>query len=228
MRTASLLTLAAALISIPSLTLQAQTKDAPPTLMLQPGKLLVSDDLNQPFGKDWFANKGKWDVVDGVMRASELPGDMHAAVRRKPVKFDSAVVQFAFKFDGATMGSLSMNAEQGHVCRVRFTPAGFTVIRDKDKTNSGKAIEMDTCKIDIKPGTWHTLVVEMAGKDMLARLDGKNVAFGSNPGLTTAKASVGFTVKGESISFKNLRVYEGTPMKSWEETRMKLAAERKK
>jgi hypothetical protein len=228
MRTVPFFILSALFVNIPSLTLQAQTKDAPKTLMLQPGKLVVSDELSQPFGKDWFANKGKWDVVDGVMRAAELPADMHAAVRRRNVKFDSAIVQFGFKFDGATMGSLSMNAEQGHVCRVRFTPTGFTIIRDKDKANSGKAIEMDTCKIDLKPGAWHTMVVEMAGKDMLARLDDKSVAFGSNPGLTTPKASVGFTVKGDSMSFKNLRVYEGTPLKSWDETRAKLTAERKK
>jgi hypothetical protein len=68
----------------------------------------------------------------------------------------------------------------------------------------------------------------MAGKDMVARLDGKDVAFGSHDGLVVPKASVGFTVQGESVSFKNLRVYEGTPLKSWEETRAKLQAERKK
>jgi hypothetical protein len=227
MRTSFFL-VSAVLLVFPSPTLQAQTKDAPPTLMLQPGKLLVGEDLNQPFAKDWFANKGKWEVVDGAMRASEIADDMHAGVRRKPVSFKIAVVQFAFKLDGATMMSLSMNAEQGHVCRVRINPTGFAVIRDKDKVNSGKAVEMDTCKVEIKPGVWHTMVVEMAGKDMLARLDGKDVAFGSNDGLATAKASVGFTVKGDSVSFKTLRVYEGTPLKSWDETRAKLIAERKK
>ena len=158
----------------------------------------------------------------------KLAGDMHAAVRRKPVNFTSAIVQFSFNFDGANMASLSMNAAKGHVCRVRFTPTTFTLIRDKDKANSGKPIELDTRKIDLKPGTWHTMIVEMAGKDMLARLDDKEAAFGSTDGLATPKASVGFTVKGETISFKNLRVFEGSPLKSWEETRAKLVAERKK
>ena len=202
-------------------------KDAPATLMLTPGKLLVREDLNQPFAKDWFANKGKWEVVDGVMRASELSSDEHAAVRRKPVNFKSAIVQFSFKLDGATMASLSMNADKGHVCRVRFTPDGFTVIKDKDKSNNGKPAELDTCKVAIKPGEWHTFVVEMAGKEMLARLDGKHVAFGANDALTTPKASVGFTVKGDSASFKNLRVYEGAPAQDWE-MQAKLLEARKK
>jgi hypothetical protein len=203
-------------------------KDAPATLMLTPGKLLVSEDLKQPFAKDWFADKGKWEVVDGVMRASELSSDEHAAVRRKPVSFKSAIVQFGFKLDGATMASLSMNAERGHVCRVRFTPTGFTVIKDKDKSNNDKPAELDTCKVAIKSGEWHTFVVEMSGKEMLARLDGQHVAFGANDALTTPKASVGFTVKGDSASFKNLRVYEGTVAKDWEMQKAKLLEARKK
>lgn len=211
-----------------ALTAQPPAKGLPPTVMLQPGKLLVSEDLNQPFGNEWFAKPGKWEVVDGVMRASELSSDMHAGVRRRHVKFDSAIVQFSFKFDGATMASLSMNAEKGHVCRVRFTPAGFTVIKDKDKSDAGKPLELDHVKVEIKPKEWHTMIVEMSGSDMLAQLDGKAIAFGSNAGLKTPKASVGFTVKGDSISFKNLRVYEGMPMKSWDATRTKLVAERKK
>src|SRR5262245_18272503 len=99
-------------------------KDAPQTLMLTPGKLLVDEPLNKPFGKEWFAKPGQWEGVDGVMRGSERTEDMHAAVRRREVKFTSAVVQFQFRFDGASAMSLSMNAEKGHVCRVRVTP-GF-------------------------------------------------------------------------------------------------------
>ena len=54
------------------------------------------------------------------------------------------------------------------------------------------------------------------------------VIVGAHDGLTTTKASVGFTVSGESVSFKNLRVYEGSVMKTWEETKAKLLADRKK
>ena len=203
-------------------------RDAPTTLMLQPGKLLVSDDLNQPFGKDWFGKPGKWEVVDGVTRGSQRTEDMHAAVRRRNVKFDHAVVSFQFRFDGATMMSLSMNAEKGHVGRVRITPDGFSVIRDKDKAKAEKVAPLDTRNVKIEPRIWHTMVVEMSGKDMVARLDGKEIGFGSNDGLATTKESVGFTVQGDSMSFKNLRVYEGTPLKGWDATRAKLIAERKK
>lgn len=205
-----------------------ERKDAPATLMLTPGKLLVNEPLDKPFGKEWFGKPGKWEVVDGVMRGAERADDMHGAVRRREVRFTSAIVQFQFKLDGATAISLSMNAEKGHVCRVRVLPTGFTVQRDKDKEKNEKPAVLDKRDIKVAPKEWHSMVVEMNGKDFLARLDGKDVAFGSHDGLTVTKASVGFTVQGESASFKNLRVYEGTLMKSWNETKMTLSAERKK
>jgi hypothetical protein len=206
----------------------AQPKDAPPTLMLTPTKLLVSEDLNQPFGKEWFAKPGKWEVVDGAMRGSERTEDMHGAVRRREVRFTSAVVQFSFRLDGAKAISLSMNAEKGHVCRVRILETGFTVQRDKDKEQNEKPIVLDKYDVKITPKEWHTMIVEMSGKDMLAKLDGKHVAFGSHDGLTTPKASVGFTVQGASASFKSLCVYEGTLAKAWELQRAKLLEQRKK
>lgn len=202
--------------------------DLPAAVMLQPGKLLVSEDLKQPFGKEWFGNPGKWEVIDGVMHGSERTSDMHGAVRRREVKFPSAVVQFSFKLQGATAMSLSMNAEKGHVCRVRVTPSGFSVVRDKDKKKNEKAAILDSCTVKIAPNEWHTMIVEMHGKEMVAHLDGKHFAFGSHDGLNVPKANVGFTVAGESVAFKNLRVYEGTPLKTWEDTKAKLLASRKK
>lgn len=226
MRTCYFLALSAALMSFP---LHAGApKDAPQTLMLQPTKLLVDEDLSKPFGKDWFGKPGKWDIVDGVTRGSERTEDMHGAVRRRNVKFDHAIVFFQFRLEGAKAMSLSMNAEKGHVCRVRVTPDGFNVQRDKDKKKNEKPVVLDKRDVKIEPKIWHSMVVEMSGKDMLARLDGKEIAFGSHDGLVTTKHSVGFTVQGDGVSFKNLRVYEGTPMSSWSETKAKLVSGRKK
>ena len=200
----------------------------PATLMLQPGKLLVSEKLDQPFGKEWFGKPGKWQVVDGIMRGTQVAEDMHAAVRRREVKFTSAVVEFQFRLDGAKMMSLSMNADKGHVCRVRVNADGFAAIRDKDKKANDKPVILDNREVKITPKEWHTMVVEMSGKEMVARLDGKHFAFGAHDSLATPKASVGFTVQGDSVSFKNLRVFAGTPLKSWEGTKAKLLADRKK
>lgn len=228
MRISFFLLAASVLFGFSSFINAGAPKDAPATLMLAPGKLLVGEDLNQPFGKEWFGNPGKWEIVDGVTRGSERTEDMHGAVRRRNVQFDRAVVQFQFRLEGAKMTTLSMNAEKGHVCRVKINTDGFSVVRDADKVKKDKPVILDEAKVKIEPKVWHTMVVEMAGKDMLAKLDGKAIAFGSHDGLTTTKHSVGFTVQGESVSFKNLRVYQGELLMSWEETKTKLIAARKK
>ena len=204
---------------------QEAAKEAP-TSMLQRGKLILSDDLTKP-GPGWQGKNGTWEVVGGAWRGAERTEDMHGAVRRHPAAFERAVIQYAFKLTGARQTSLSLNAAKGHVCRVIIRPTGFTVQKDKDKKTGEKGKALDTCDVTITPGEWHTLVVELSGKEMLARLDGKHVAYGSSDGLDVPKANLGFTVSGASASFKELRVWEGTPAPGWDAARAKLLAGRK-
>ena len=226
MRKCSLLTICIVLASVP---LQAGgPKDAPVTWMLTPGKTLVSDDLSQPFGKGWIDGKGKWEVVDGAMRGAELKSDEHGAVKRRLVKFDSAVIAFAFKLEGAKTISVSLNANKGHLCRVQITPTGLTAIRDKDKKTGEKRVVLDSCKVTVASNEWHTMVVEIHGKELLVRMDNKHVAYGEHKEIAAAKANVGLTVAGESASFKNFRVYDGTPASGWESQKAKLLEARKK
>ena len=168
------------------------------------------------------------DVADGALRGSELASDMHGAVKRLPLKFDSAVIQYSFKLEGAKVTSLSINATKGHISRVRILPTGMTVQKDADKKKNDKAAVLDTVTTSISPSEWHTVVVELHGKEIVAKLDGKHLAFGSHDGIAMPKANLGFTVAGESVSFKNLRVYEGTPLPTWNATKAKLLAERGK
>jgi hypothetical protein len=78
----------------------------------------------------------------------------------------------------------------------------------------------------IKLGVWHTLVLEVQGKSVLASVDGTVVAFGAHDAIDVDKASFAISVSGDSASFKNLRVWEATPNKDWETTRTRLRAGR--
>jgi hypothetical protein len=192
------------------------------TLMTEPGKLLHREKLSAPFAKEWTANKGKWEVVAGALRGAELKADMHGAVRRLPLPFTGAIIQYDFKLDGARQTTLSINAAKGHVCRVLIRPDGFVVQKDKDKKTDEKAAVLGRCQVAIAPGEWHTLTVELLGKEMLASLDGKNIAFGAHPGIDVPKANLGLTVAGESVSFRNLSVWEALPNRTWDATRARL------
>src|SRR4051794_14389659 len=83
--------------------------EAPKTLMLTPGKLLLSDDLAGPPGKDWKANKGKWEAADGGVRGSERKSDMHGAVARRTLPMKDVIVAYSLRLDGARQTTLSFN-----------------------------------------------------------------------------------------------------------------------
>jgi hypothetical protein len=195
-------------------------------VMTQRGKTLASDDFDKALGKEWAVAKGKWEVVDGALRGAELKSDMHGAVLRHDVAFTNGVIQLSFKLDGAKTTAVSFNGPKGHVARVAIRPNGFVVQKDDQDGPKGpdKAVMLQTCTTDIKPGEWHTLLIEMQGKEMLATLDGKHTAYGEHDALDKPKTSVRLTASGESVSFKNFRTWEATPSKDWEKVREKYKA----
>ena len=182
--------------------------------MTERGKLLLSDNFDKPLGKQWRQGKGKWEVEGGALTGTELKADNHGAVIRHPLPFRNAVIQYSFKLDGARQTTLSINTAKAHLCRVLINAEGFTVRKDDtDKDGPDKAVILEAKKGVIKPGQWHTIVIEIHGKEMLASLDGKEIAFGAHDMLDTEKANLGLTVVGASVSFKDLRVWEANSNK---------------
>jgi len=220
--TASLMVLAS--IVAGRVTAAEKTKqDSAETLMCERGKLLLSNDLEKPFANPWKVAKGKWEVVDGAIQGSELKADMHGAVVRTNVAARNLVIQYSFKLNGAKSTTLSINDAAGHNSRVLITKDGITARKDDhDHAGPDKAAVLQAMQTPIKEGEWHTLVVEFNGPEMLARLDGKQVVYGSHEAINVDKTNIGLTVAGESVSFKNLRIWEGTPKADWAATKAKV------
>jgi hypothetical protein len=193
-------------------------------LMCEQGKLLMSEDFTVgPLSQDWKVAKGKWDVVDGTLKGAELDADHHPAVLDHALKCHNLIAQFSFKFAGGKSMALSFNNTNGHVCRVTITPAGFTVQKDKaGKNTSDQPAKLDAVKYTFTPGEWYTMLVEICGREMLARVDDKNMGFGSNDGVDVDKTSVRFPVAGDSVFIKNLRIWEAQIKSDWDATKKKL------
>lgn len=203
----------------------ADSAAEPKTLLAERGKLLVTDDLNAAPANPWKVAKGKWEVVDGAWHGEELPADKHPGVVRRPLAFKDAIIQYSFKLEGGKQTTLSINTEKEHLCRVLIRPDAFIVQKDDmDHEGPDKAVVFQTIKTAIKPGEWHTVVVEILGNEMVASLDGEKVGFGSHEAISKEKANFGFTIGGGGVALKNLRVWEATPNKSWAETKAKLAS----
>jgi len=207
----------------------------PKTLMTERGKMLFSEDFAKPIQKakmekgkaptaGWRVAKGKWENLDGALKGTEIKADMHGAVARYPLEFKDVIIQYDVRVDGCKMTTLSINDAKEHVCRVLINKDGFTAQKDDhDHDGPDKAVKFGTAKMDIKPGEWKTVVMEIKGKEMVAHIDGKAVA-GADDMINVSKANFGFTVSGESASFRNLKVWEALPNDGWSKTKSKLTA----
>lgn len=195
-------------------------------LLTERGKSLFADDFSKELTKEWRAAKGKWEIKDGVLVGAEVKDDKHAAVLAHTMEFHDAAVQLSFKLDGAKTFAISINDANSHVCRVQIMDNSLVLKKDPSE-KGGKAVTLETVPLTLKTGTWHTLVLEMQGKEILASVDGDAVAFGANDGIDVDKASVRLVVTGEPIAIKDLRVWETSPGKDWEATKKKLLEARK-
>lgn len=193
------------------------------TLMCERGKLLLSDDFDKPLSEPWRTLKGKWEVAGGAVQGSELAADKHGAVIRANLPLHNAVIQYSFKLEGGKTTTFSINDAKGHNSRVIVNAAGFSARKDDhDHAGPDKAAVLQAVKTPIGEGEWHTLVIEFNGADFLARLDGKQVAYGSHEAIDVDKTNIGLTVGGRSVSFKNLRIWEATERADWAATKAKL------
>lgn len=52
----------------------------------QRGQLVFSDDFSgSAMASDWAGKPGKWEMIDGAVKVSQVKEDNHAAVRRHPL-----------------------------------------------------------------------------------------------------------------------------------------------
>lgn len=215
MKPASFLTLALALAT----TLGVHAEDKP--LLAIPGKVIYESRLDTAPGAPWKAAKGKWELVGGVLRGSELEADKHGAVTRLPNKLQDFVVEYEFKFEGAKTTSLSINAVKDHMARIMIQPKIVVIQRDdNDHEGPDKAVVFARFPTELAPG-WHKVRLEMVGDIMLGKVDDL-VAWGASDLFKTPKASPGFTVSGQSVDFRNLTIREATLNPGWESVKATL------
>lgn len=202
------------------LTLGAPASDKP--LLAIPGKVIYENKLDSAPGAPWKAAKGKWELADGNWRGSEVPEDKHGAVTRLPNKLGDFVIEYEVKLDGARTTSLSINAVKDHMARIVISPTMVTVQRDdNDHDGPDKAVVFARIMTSIKPGVWHKVRMEMIGDTMLGQVD-DIIAYGSSDLFKQERTAPGFTVGGQSICFRNLKITEGTKNPEWDKVKATL------
>jgi len=198
-----------AALFIPTARADETTSKSPSPLFCEKGKELLSEDFSSPtLAKEWRAAKGKWEVKDGAVRGDEIAADKHAAVIRRDLPTHNLIAEFSFRFDGGKQLGFSLNDKKGHVCRAKISPTQLQLNKDVPHDSKEKPPVLDTQKLDLKPGEWHTAVIEVGGNTMVASIDGKVVAFGTHEGIDVDKSNFGFPISGAGVSIKALHVWE--------------------
>jgi len=208
------------LISLAAFSLTASAVDS--AFLAMPGALIYQSKLDTAPAAPWKAAKGKWELIEGALRGSEIAEDKHGAVTRLPNKLQDFVIEYEFKFEGARSTSLSINATKDHMARIMITPASVTIQKDdNDHEGPDKAAVFARFPTVLSVGTWHKVRLEMVGDSMLGKVDDL-VAWGSNDLFKSAKTAPGFTVGGQSVDFRNLTIREASLNPRWEEVKATL------
>jgi len=213
-------------------------------------ELLFSDDFEgaEP-AKVWHKVVPTFVVEKGALKGTQtrdqnIPAadgkpavTAHAAVHGLEIPTKDSVVEVKIRFEGASMIDVEFDdrkytgAHYGHLCRAQVRLNGFTIIDERDGSQSNALIELrkDAAKnkaeirkllathsatfpAKLEAGKWYTLVVETVGEEMRITLDGKPAAYHKSSGIGHAtKSKIELGVGGKDGLFDDLKVWNAEP-----------------
>ncbi|QEG00566.1 hypothetical protein Mal15_46370 [Stieleria maiorica] len=203
--------LIATLVSIQSIhAVESQFGIAP-----QNSQLVVDETFDEPLDKKWHVNTGTWKVVDGVLQASEVAADNHAAAARRTVQTDNAVYQLRFKISDGTKafhfgfdpakGELD---KKGHLFSVIVTPTGWRIMKhvDKNRRQEDPNEVLASSDVAVQTGKWHELRVTTWQNYVTATIDQTELK-ASHPTFGVKKPTLVFRCAGEGVEIDDVKVW---------------------
>jgi hypothetical protein len=180
------------------------------SLLAQELTPIASPDLKSPLPSEWVMRQGTWEIKDGVLIASEIPEQKHAAVLWHEVALQTGVVECEFLFDGARGFLLGCDGGK-HIGRITINSTEIRLIDDSTEVK-GKSpgTILASAKTEVKPGEWHKLRFEWSGERMAAKLDDAQVE-ASNVNLGVKKSRWWIAVSGATVKIRNVTVFGAQP-----------------
>ena len=226
------------LIAVLSLPAVAQDKKADPkkkappepkNWMCKKGELLWEEKWEGgDLPKDWHKGKGNWLVESGSLKGAELPADAHHAYASRNVTEANAIIQFSFKLDGAKwMGGFFDGKE--HVSCLSLNADAFSIRRMSGIGPTSKSSEIDSTKMKLNDGAWHTVVWEIYGDEMVAAIDDQQMVLAKADGLSSDRTHLELnTGGGQWALFKDVKVWKAELDDKWPQKRAVLLQAMKK
>lgn len=198
---------------LPFFSASAKT-DAPlKPIIATPGKVLCEETFTSvTLTKPWKIAKGDWQIKEGALCGLNKEADHHAAVLSLGIPNHDSIIQFSFRLDEGKGFGLSYNSAKGHLFRVLVDKEGVKINMDGSKTDPTlKGSTLGSIKDKIKPGEWHTMLVEVIGTKVAVQIDSGLKLEASNPEIDVDKKGYNFVNGG--ISLDNVKACQAEPLK---------------
>jgi len=198
------------------------------TWMCKKGELLWEEKWEgSALPKDWYKGQGNWTVDGGNLKGAEQPADNHHAYTSRKVTEANAVIQFSFKLDGAKwMGGFFDGKE--HVSALSLNADSFNIKRMSGIGPTSKSTEIDSSKMKLNDGAWHTVVWEIFGDEMVATIDDQQMVLGKAEGMTPTRSRCELINGGQWAWYKDIKVWKAEADDKWPTKRAQLMAALKK
>lgn len=206
--------------------------------MATPGKVVLQEKFSQvkPLKKGvWQSQQGtRWAIEDGVLRGRESSPEFQA--KRKdhfgyeprlsiPVTPSEFVAEFSFRFVGGDETAIVPFIEFGHhVCRVRFSKDGASLLSD------GETMKLAEAKDFVwKSGKWYHALAEMKNDEFLIQIADGPTLYGQRDSFAKVPSSGGngFGIAGPKhgvVEIDNLKIsaVESATQPNWSSHKAKL------
>jgi len=182
------------------------------------GKLLLEENFEDAaLPKGWNRNTGVLSAGGGVLHASQLASDKHIGAFRKPLPLQDCAIQLDFKFAGASTFQVGFDPapgelkKKGHLFSLAITPESWTLTEHLDKSDpNSKNVVHGKAPAKFPPGQWFTLLLEVKGNDVVARIEGKEPLRASAKDFHVKKPGLVFRAggkDGQEVLVDNVKVW---------------------
>lgn len=185
------------------------------------------------YAKEWSLYKGRFVVEKDQLKVAENPSDGHLPTMTRNFKESNVILQFAFKFEGAKWIGMQLDdatndAKKEHVAQLTIQPDGFRIEKMTGFGPTTKNMVLDQKKMKFEPGSWHTMVWEIQGDEMVATVDDKEMVLAKADGMTLVRSRVQLVSAGEWAWFDEIKVWKGETDPKWAKKRAALQEQLKK
>ena len=208
---------------------EPKKKPDPKTWMAKRGELLWEEKFEDgKWSKEWNKYKGNFVVEGDAVKSAEIAADgHHPAMSRKLGGDNNVIVQFSFKSDGSPWMGFAIDDKE-HVARLIISPDQFKIVKMSGTGPTTKGTDVDSKRLKLNDGAWHTVVWEIVGKEMVATIDDKDMVLGKADDITPTRTRCELINGGQFAWWKDVKVWQAEVDDKWPAKRTQILSMLKK